>query len=184
MKKQWAQTKSGPFPEAICASMKDLRKRLESRDEMSGEKGRVGDGTENMEEVCTPPNDTNDDMSHLVLNDGGTSTSPIPFPLAARDTGSMYVTPIECTTDLTPTIPIKSNPAVPIVTPSAPVTSTIMFYGDECEGEDPQQFLYTFRADMLHFAVTDNQKITNAFVDYLGTDSTANFWYHNLPQAI
>jgi hypothetical protein len=59
-----------------------------------------------------------------------------------------------------------------------------MFYGDEREGEDSLQFLCTFQADMLHFAVTDNQEIANAFVDYLSADSTADLWYHNLPQAI
>jgi hypothetical protein len=139
MEKQWAQTKSGPFLEAIHASMKDLRERLESKDEMRGEKGIVGDRTKNMEEVRTPLNDVNNDASHLVLNDGGTSTSPVPFLPAAHDTGDIYVTSIKC------------------------------------EGEDPQKFLHTFRVDMLQFAVTDNQKIANVFVDYLGTDSTDSF---------
>ena len=144
-----------------------------------------------MEEVRTLPNDTNDDTSCLVLNDSGTSTSPIPFPLAACDTGDVYVTPVECTTDPTPTVPAKPDPTVPIVTPSAPVASTpinttptaIMFYGDEREGEDPQQFLRTFRADMLHFAVTADQEVAKAFVDYLSAGSIADLWYENLSWA-
>lgn len=60
---------------------------------------------------------------------------------------------------------------------TTPAERIAFFCGDQCEGEDPQEFLHAY-------SISDDQEIANVFIDYLGAGSTADFWYHNLPQAV
>jgi len=203
MEEQWSQTKSGPFPVAIRTSMMDLRERVKVRDETRGEK--EGDA-----KVLTLPYNTNGDSSHLLpmAIEGGRSADPVSVITDTCHVKRNEEASVEHTAIHTPIVHIMPTKPIPvvqdertcIVTVDKPAlafkgdTSTnpdcttsaepiAFFCGDQREGEDPQEFLRAFHNDMHACLVSDDKEIANAFVDYLGADSTADHWYHNLPQA-
>jgi hypothetical protein len=161
------------------------------------EKGEKKQGTESTPILVTPTSCDTNFVHNTSIERAANCAPSIPIehnPIVCDRTCIVTIDkPALISTPNPSILPIETPPNAHIntfkgdtFTNPDPTTSTepiAFFCSNQHEGEGLQEFLRAFCNDMCACLASDDQEIANVFVDYLGADSTADFWYDNLPQA-